>query len=45
MLDFSSTQNMLDYYKHTLEGMIFDFFQPWKTQEPEEHRSKSKYKF
>ena len=37
MLDFSSTQDMLDYFEHTLEGMVFDFFQTWKVQKPEEH--------
>ena len=29
---------MLDYFEHTLDGMVFDFFQTWKTQELEGHQ-------
>ena len=30
MLDFRNLQNMLDYFEHTLGGLVFYYFQSWK---------------
>ena len=39
MLDFSNTRDMLDYFEHTLDGMVFDYFQAWKINNPEQHQA------
>ena len=39
MLDFTNSQNMLDYSKHTLDGLVFYYFQSWKVQNPEQHQA------
>ncbi|CAL8993865.1 unnamed protein product [Prunus brigantina] len=39
MLDFSNNKDMLDYFEHTLDGMVFDYFQAWKTKNPIEHQA------
>lgn len=38
VLDFSSNKDMLDYFEHTLDRMVFYFFQAWKTKNPEQHQ-------
>ena len=30
---------MLDYFEHTLDGLVFDYFQSWKVQNPEQHQA------
>ena len=37
MLDFINSQNMLDYFEHTLNGLVFYYLQSWKVQNPEQH--------
>ena len=38
MLDFSNNKDMLDYFKHTLDEIIFYYFQARKTKNPREHQ-------
>ena len=43
MLHFSNLPNMLDYFKHTLDGLWFYYFHSWKVQNIEKHRVTKTY--
>ena len=30
---------MLDYFEHTLDGLVFYYFKSWKVQNPKQHQA------